>query len=170
MNFEVLSRLKVQEFRTNEEHIVISVNSPKEDKAQLPEQASRLNAMFLEFHDIDERCLDITKRKNCNVCGGSGYIEKWRHIEDGRCFKCNREGLNLTLFTKEDAKAILRFVIPYSAKIGLIVVNCEAGISRSSAIAGALSKIMNGDDEYYFKHYCPNSLVHRLILEACYVI
>lgn len=166
MKFKVLSELMVKDFYTDKTHIVISVRSPKSEPVKLPNQSSRLGAYFLKFHDIDERCLEITERKNCDVCKGTGYIPKWRHIENGRCFKCNKDGMDLRLFSREHAKLILDFVETYKDKIELIVVNCEEGRSRSPAIAGALAVILNGigSDNYFFNRYLPNSLVYKIIL------
>ena len=68
------------------------------------------------------------------------------------------------LFNHIDAKNILNFVEKYRDKISLIICQCEAGISRSAGVAGALSKILNGDDTEIFKKYLPNMLVYRTIL------
>lgn len=170
MNIKVFNEYAIQLFKTDKKHIVISVCSPKTESIKFSKQESRLGEMFLKFHDIDEGALDITKRKDCNMCGGTGYIKKWRHIENGRCFKCNREGMDLRLFGKEDALKILNFVKLYKDKIDLIAVNCEAGISRSAGISAALSAILNGagSDQYYFSNYCPNMLVYRKILDTYY--
>ena len=73
---------------------------------------------------------------------------------------------NCILFNEAHAKQILKFVKLYKNKVYTILVNCEAGISRSAGIAAALSKIYNGEDSYYFKEYIPNSLVYRTILEV----
>ena len=53
-------------------------------------------------------------------------------------------------------------------QVDFICVNCEAGISRSAGIAGALSKIYNKEDSYYFKHFCPNMFVYTSILKEYY--
>lgn len=168
MKIQVFSKIAIEDFKTNKKHIVISVRSPKSKIANLPNQKSRLNALFLAFHDVDERCLQISATVDCDVCGGSGYIEEYRHIENGRCFKCNRDGLDIKLFSKKNARDILNFIKEYKNDIDLIAINCEAGISRSAGIAGALSKIYNNDDSYFFKKYLPNSLVYRLILNEYY--
>ena len=68
----------------------------------------------------------------------------------------------------EIAQQIWDFVQKYLDKIDLIVCQCEAGISRSAGIAAALSKALNGDDKYFFKHYLPNMLVYSLLLNAIY--
>ena len=72
------------------------------------------------------------------------------------------------VFTQNHAKIILNFIDTWKDKVDLICINCVVGRSRSVGIAGALSKILNGDDTYYFKHYCPNMLVYRTILTERY--
>lgn len=74
----------------------------------------------------------------------------------------------IKLFDEHDAVEILTFVEGLKGLVKLIVCQCEAGRSRSVGIAGALSKIYNGDDSYFFKHYTPNMLVYRTILETYY--
>lgn len=71
---------------------------------------------------------------------------------------------NIKLFSKNDAQKIINFVMCYTRNAELIICQCEAGISRSAGVAGALSKIMNGDDTRIFKNYLPNRLVYRTIL------
>ena len=70
--------------------------------------------------------------------------------------------------TSDDAEKILDFAEEYKNKVDLIVVHCNAGISRSSGAAAALSLIYNGDDNWIFKdlRYMPNMRVYRKILEA----
>ena len=75
---------------------------------------------------------------------------------------------HIKVFSKQDAKKILNFVKKYKEKIDLIVCQCEAGISRSAGVIGALSKIFNGDDTRIFKEYLPNMLVYRTILKEYY--
>lgn len=72
---------------------------------------------------------------------------------------------NHLLFDKYNAKDILKFVNQHKDSIELIVCQCEAGISRSAGVAGALSKILNGEDFYIFNHYLPNRLVYNTILK-----
>jgi predicted protein tyrosine phosphatase len=71
-------------------------------------------------------------------------------------------------FSEEDAASILKVVgltFPY---INLILVNCEAGISRSAGIGAALSKLCGLSDEEFFNPrgpYRPNRWVYRTILD-----
>ena len=69
------------------------------------------------------------------------------------------------LFTQEQAKTIWNFFQRYEPQIETVVCHCEAGISRSAAVAAALAKVSGRDDSAFFKHYHPNRLVYRTILE-----
>ena len=50
-------------------------------------------------------------------------------------------------------------------RIKRIVIHCEAGISRSVAIASALSKIINNYDDELFNSGIPNMLVYVTLLD-----
>jgi len=73
-------------------------------------------------------------------------------------------------FSEEQAQHVLGFYEEMVEKgVEVMMVHCEAGISRSSGVVAALSKIFEGDDSYYFSDkspYHPNRLVYRSILEA----
>jgi predicted protein tyrosine phosphatase len=73
--------------------------------------------------------------------------------------------MNARLISKSDAEAIWESINEYKDKIEVIICQCEAGISRSAGVAGAISKVLNGDDSYFFKKYLPNMLVYRTVLE-----
>ena len=70
--------------------------------------------------------------------------------------------------TSTDAVEILEFVEKTKNKVDYFVIHCNAGISRSSGIAAALSLIYNKDDKWVFSNprYVPNMLVYRKILSA----
>ena len=55
----------------------------------------------------------------------------------------------LDAITKEQSQQIIQFVVLMEPSIDLIVCQCMAGISRSSAVAAGLAKILNGDDSYF---------------------
>ena len=71
-------------------------------------------------------------------------------------------------FDKNMAQEILKFVDEYKDKVDLIICQCEAGISRSAGIAGALSRILEEDDLIFFKTHIPNRLVYSTILKEYY--
>jgi len=72
---------------------------------------------------------------------------------------------NYLIFNKHMAQEIVNFFNMHKDKITLVICQCEAGMSRSAGMAGALAKSIGQDDTYFFKHYLPNMLVYRLILE-----
>ena len=70
------------------------------------------------------------------------------------------------LMSDRDAKTVVDFVERYKDK--RILVHCDAGISRSSAVAAAILKHYTGDDSMIFdsRWYNPNRWVYRKVLEA----
>lgn len=50
--------------------------------------------------------------------------------------------------------------------VRLLVVHCEAGMSRSAGVATALSQFYNHDETHFLVHYRPNAHVRRLLLEV----
>jgi len=80
-------------------------------------------------------------------------------------------GKIIEVMTEKDAEHILLFVSSVMHKIKLIVCQCDGGISRSSAVAAALGKILNNDDTFIFNNlkYKPNMHVYRTILSYYFV-
>lgn len=72
------------------------------------------------------------------------------------------------VFTKRNAEQILDFVDSFKDSIDSIAIHCEAGVSRSAGVAGALANILNGDDRFYFLSYIPNMRVYSTILDTYY--
>lgn len=72
---------------------------------------------------------------------------------------------------EKDAKMILSFVFKYKNQVNDILIHCEAGMSRSPAVALALSTILNEDKPenfiqslYGLKH--ANNLVYDTIIKT----
>jgi hypothetical protein len=66
--------------------------------------------------------------------------------------------------TPEHARQILSFIRERLPGVKLIVCQCEEGVSRSTGMAAALSRILEGEDEYFFQGYWPNRWVYELLL------
>ena len=64
------------------------------------------------------------------------------------------------------AKDILDFVEKHCMQISTIVVQCQAGLSRSVGLASALAKILNGRDDNVFTRGVPNMFVYTTTLEV----
>jgi predicted protein tyrosine phosphatase len=69
---------------------------------------------------------------------------------------------------EEDALRVAEFINKNKEDIELLIVHCEAGISRSAGVAAALSKFLSGDDMYYFTcgRFRPNMTCYRKTLNA----
>lgn len=127
-------------------------------------------------YEAERLCLSEPYVHICITDPGSEPLE--RKVYDEHCLDVLRLhfwdleepcGKYTQFFTRYDAKRIRTFVEQYQAKVDRIVVSCEAGISRSCAVAAALSRKINGDDARYFKSGLPNSLVYRLLREELYL-
>jgi predicted protein tyrosine phosphatase len=69
------------------------------------------------------------------------------------------------LFAQDHAEAIWQFVKDLQGQDHHLVVHCEAGISRSPAVAAALADGFGGDDvPWYFENYVPNRYVFDTML------
>jgi len=160
MKIKVLSRESFEKFISDEPYIVISITDPNSEKVK--PSKTYLDILSLQFHDIAK---SLVNRKDCKDCNGTGIRQEYININNGHCYACTDQ-FEVKLFTEKQAKDILEFVQTYEWEVDLIVVHCEAGISRSAGVAGALSLIYNKTDQYYFDHYLPNMLVYRKILNV----
>ena len=69
--------------------------------------------------------------------------------------------------TDGQADKIVDFVDEILGEIDALLIHCEAGLSRSPATAAAIVALWgDGDTDYYFTHYLPNTLVYNKILKA----
>lgn len=72
------------------------------------------------------------------------------------------------LFSTIQADQVWELVLVHRADVVRVVLHCDAGISRSPAVAAALSKILVGDDSEFFTRYRPNMRVYRTLLDRYY--
>lgn len=77
---------------------------------------------------------------------------------------------DIVLFTKEQAQQIIDFVERWNDIVSICAVNCEAGISRSAAVAAAIATIYHLDiiNKFFNIPYNPNRFVFRTILNLYY--
>ena len=79
------------------------------------------------------------------------------------------EDIGQDSFNQGIARNILDFINSHVDGIHTIVVHCGAGLSRSVAIASALSKIINHMDDSIFSYGIPNMLIYNTILETYFM-
>ncbi|HEX5323329.1 MAG TPA: hypothetical protein VFW40_06040 [Capsulimonadaceae bacterium] len=70
------------------------------------------------------------------------------------------------VMSEEEGRQVIAFFQTHAEKVGLIVCQCEAGVSRSAAVAAALCRLLQGDDAHFFAGYSPNRWVYRTVLDA----
>ena len=128
MEFRVLNEYQAWSYKEETKHVFISIRSPYADPVMLPDNKNRFGQIFLQFHDLDH-LPEVDK-----ICLG---VSK-----------------PYNLFTDKMAEDILK-IASMSDDIETIIVNCEAGISRSAGVVAALANIINEDDSRFFKKYLP---------------
>ena len=69
-------------------------------------------------------------------------------------------------FTPALAAEILDFVASVWDQAEAFLIHCDVGLSRSPAVAAALSRIYYGDDGPWFELHFPNPLVYKLLVET----
>lgn len=121
INISVVSRFMLENGTPSKTAAVISIT----DAPLLADinENDWFRVLRLQFSDLDRKTLDILN---------PDYVEK----------------NNLKLFTHEQALDILKFVneVIYEGATHL-VIHCEAGVSRSAAVAAAICKIKGFDTE-----------------------
>lgn len=135
----VVMNKKLIQYEINVDHIVISMTDDKKLFPFIPEK-NCLGILRIEVFDWDGEILK------------SMYYDK-HIISENKIYK------------PEHAKNVLDFTFKYHKYVDLIIAQCDSGISRSSGTAAALSFIINGTDDIFFKPpYYPNRLIYRTIL------
>jgi len=71
---------------------------------------------------------------------------------------------------KDQANDIVDLVEKYYNQVDYMIVHCNAGISRSAGIVGALCKWLWNDDSVVFEdeYFKPNMHVYRMLLDSFY--
>ena len=132
----VLGREEIKDFISEKPYLIISVTDPRNPEAEIIQSSNLVSILRLKFDDI------------------------------GKPNKFQFENSTDILMNVDQAKQILEFIKRYLSAIKLIVCQCEQGISRSAAIAAALSRILQNEDEYFLKNYWANRWVYDLLIET----
>ena len=70
---------------------------------------------------------------------------------------------DIELISDEQAQQIWTFVGLHHAEVGAIVVHCEQGMSRSPAVAAAISHGLGLDEARFWREYQPNRYVYEKV-------
>jgi predicted protein tyrosine phosphatase len=68
--------------------------------------------------------------------------------------------------TESDSWKVASFMKNNNKNMDILIVHCEAGISRSAGVAAAISKFFMNSDDYYFRTFLPNRWCYRKVLDA----
>lgn len=117
---------------------VISITDPDEPLVRLPSNSVFSPVLRLKFHDTD-------KEKD-------EWINRFNKLE------------TIYGITNIQAYEISEFVKENWNSSDYMIVQCEAGISRSAGVAAAIAKWAFGDDVFYFKKYIPNRRCYNMVL------
>lgn len=149
----VYSRPDVEAMSAHDEpHVIVSINCPGEEQARIRTNRATLGRVNLFFWDLDR----LPEDYNGGLIKAHGSDTTFILKEEDLC-------------QPTDAVAIVDLIEAHP-EAEHIVVHCTAGKSRSAAVAGALHKILNGNDEPIFGNprYRPNMRVYRMVLEEWY--
>jgi len=120
-------------------HVIISISTPYDIIPKISQNNNTIGILNLVFDDSDHKILDFKEQV----------------------------GRDQVLFTDEMAFCIFNFIERMKERIEIIIVHCDAGISRSSAVAAGLALYYNKDDKWIFnsKLYYPNRFVYSKMLK-----
>lgn len=124
----------------DKKHAFISITAPDYDLARLNITDATVDVLRLQFEDVED-------------------VKEWEPIYGFRCqpFKSNM------------AVEIFDFMDLVKDKVDLLIVHCQAGISRSAAVASFLAQINHIDHtEFMVPPRYPNNLVRRIMRETYY--
>lgn len=124
----------------------------------LPKSAAKLYTCEVPWAAISISS-DETQFANLSTNNRKGLLQL--------CF-LDRDFKHKDNFQNTHASQIIEFVFEMLPKIDSLLIHCEAGVSRSSAIAAAISEILWGQkaSSVYFTNYTPNNFVYRKILDV----
>lgn len=135
----VKTRLEVEGngIALEEPYALISISCPN-DPAKIRHRESCKAILRVEFDDLDAPVRDnLTDRV-----------------------------LPYTLFNDTHANQILDFFEDCVKWLPYMIVHCDAGVSRSPAVAAALTRIQESLDLDFWRRYIPNARVYSKIMQA----
>ena len=72
----------------------------------------------------------------------------------------------IVLMSREQAEQIRAFIETHRSDVGTVVLHCEAGMSRSPAVAAALCRAFGDNDHPFWQEYQPNRYVYNLLTQV----
>jgi predicted protein tyrosine phosphatase len=148
MHIAIASRLMAEKASAliKTPHVIISITDPDSDLPNFAPNENRLGLLSLRFYDLEDISDEMPLKD---------AVEYVTMFGDG-------------LFKDDQAAEIVDFVERIKDKVKGILVHCEAGVSRSAAVAAVIELVLNGSNERVFqdRRYSPNRYVYRKLLNA----
>lgn len=144
VRFLVLNREKAEEHTSQlRRYAVISITDCGSQEAKLKESPHRVAVLRLQFSDVDADRHPIVRKY-----GNDPLYKRW-----------------IEVFSDKYAEQIFNFYSEHKDEVDYFLIHCEAGISRSPAVAATLCFYETGNDEYFFAKFLPNRYIYRTILD-----
>lgn len=136
---------------------VISIYTPGSDPAEVAVNDACKGILLLCFDDLDRPSGFVSGREeNDGDSGEPGAVRSFREAV----------GRSPEYFREEWAEEILSLVDGYGRNLDTLIVQCEAGVSRSAAIAAGLCVYTGKSDSRFFRDKVPNRFVYRTMIRA----
>ena len=142
MKILVKGRDTLRELVSEQPAAIVSISDDPKDFPDIPGCTCFAVVLRQHFHDIEIRF-------------GSSMVDMFDSKKNV-----------LQAFTEGQAIEVAKFVLSLPNEVKTLVLQCEAGISRSAGMAAAVARYLGHDDMPFFRDYLPNRLVYRLTLEA----
>jgi len=84
-------------------------------------------------------------------------------FHDAEPVKGERLPSEIVLMTRGHAEMIWDFVSRHQDRVGTVVVHCEQGMSRSPAVAAAIAKRFDINNDCFFLQWQPNVYIYALM-------
>jgi predicted protein tyrosine phosphatase len=148
MHIAIASRLMAEKASAliKTPHAIISITDPDSDLPSFAPNENRIGNLSLRFYDLEDISEEMSLKDAVE------YVTMFGH----------------GLFKDNQAAEIVDFVERVKNKAKGILVHCEAGVSRSAAVAAVIELMLNGSNERVFndRRYSPNQYVYAKLLLA----
>jgi predicted protein tyrosine phosphatase len=143
MRIEIYPRYAISDIKTREDKYgLISITEP--------------TANFTDYPSGDPHLMGILAIKFSDV------------VEELDIFRDGQGRVIMRPMDRSQARLILDFSKSMEGQVDSLLINCDAGVSRSAAVGAALLRINGEDDSHIWNssyHY-PNEYVYKLLLEV----
>jgi predicted protein tyrosine phosphatase len=146
-------------------HLLISIRTPGDpNEVKLPLNELTRGVLHLQFHDLDR-----IPEQPIPLIGVAPDSWVAQHAPTAETLFNEKMARQILDFVRAHVMAALALRAQNLRHLGVqaILVHCDAGWSRSPAVAAALTKtVFEQDDSHWFRTKSPNMLVYRTLLNV----